>query len=264
MKGAVKIMAWTKVKIAGAVGVGVLLAAGTTAVVVRQAARHREDAIWARITKADRAHLNFAPPVVSIRPAQLGRGFGTAWISDGRKQMAFNKSVGKLLQNAYRVRESRIVYPGKLPEGTYDYIVSVPDHQVEALQAAIKQKFGLVAKKEIREVDVLLLRVARTDPPGFRPTKWAQLANLNNTEPGKFEIRNETFDNVTFSMEAFLRMPLINETGMSGRFDAELTWDASGEDGNPEGLKQAIRDQLGFDLVPDRRTIEVLTVKKVR
>ena len=152
IQGTLKIMAWTKLKTAIITSAAVLLAvAGTTTLTVKAVAHYREkardDAVWSLIKAPTMHDLHAAPPVVSIRTAKIGKGFGTAFMSDGRKQMAFNKSVGRMLQNAYRIREPRIIYPGKLPEGHYDYIVSIPNHQQEALQAAIKEKFGLAGKK---------------------------------------------------------------------------------------------------------------------
>jgi len=264
IKGALKIMAWTKAKTAMVFGAAALLASGAAVVTVNEIRIHREDAMWSRITAADSAHLNAAPPIVSIRPAKLGMGFGTSWISNGNKQMGFNKSVGKLLQNAYNVREARILYPGKLPEGAFDYIASLPNHNREGLQAAVKKKFGLVGKKETRETDVLRLRLARQGAPGFRPTASTRQINLNNTSSGRFKSRNEPFSNVSFSLEAYLKTPLIDETGLDGRYDADLSWDASESDFNPEGLKQAALAQLGLELVPDRQAIEVLVVEKAK
>ncbi len=128
--GALKLMAWTKAKIAIAIGVTVVVTAGSAIVAVKNSAPYRDYMVWRQITSADTRHLEAALPVVSIRPAKLDPKFGTAWISDGRKRMAFNKSVGRLLQNAYQVAEPRIVSASKLPDGKYDYIVSLPDHQL--------------------------------------------------------------------------------------------------------------------------------------
>ncbi len=272
---ALKLMAWTKLKTTIVAGAAVLLAVGGTTTLTVKAISHyrekaREDAVWRHITAPDTEQLETAPPIVSIRPAKLGLGFGTAWISraltssDGIKQMGFNKSVGRLLQNAYQIREPRIVYSGKLPEGTYDYIVSLPDHQLEALQAAMKEKFGLVGRKEMRDTDVLILKAAKQNAPDLKPAPDPLSVNLNNTSAGRFEIRNEPISNLAFSLEQYLKTPVIDQTGLTGRYDADLTWDANDQDFNPNGLKQAAVDQLGLELMPDHQTIEMLVVEKVK
>jgi len=271
VKGALKIMAWTKAKTAIIGGAAVLLGAGgTTTITVMEMAHYREEAVWRHITAPDTQQLDTAPPIVSIRPAKLDQGFGTAWISraltssDGIKQMAFNKSVGRLLQNAYQIREPRIIYSGKLPTGTYDYIVSLPDHQLKALQAAITEKFGLVGRKEMRDADVLILKVAKQNALGLKPAADPSSVNLNDTSAGRFEIRNEPVSNLAFSLEQYLKTPVIDQTGLTGRYDADLTWNASEQNYNSEGLKQAALDQLGLELIPDHQTIEMLVVEKVK
>jgi uncharacterized protein (TIGR03435 family) len=185
-------------------------------------------------------------------------------VSDGDKQMGFGKTVGRLLQNAYQIREPRIVFPEKPPEDKYDYIVSLPDHQLQALQATIKKKFGLVGKKATRDVDVLLLRVANPNAPRFRPTSSSNQPNQNNAAAGRIRIVNEPLSNVTFSLELYLRKPVIDETGLTWRYDADLVWDANEQDFNPEGLKKAALEQLGLEFVPDHRPIEMLFVEKSR
>ena len=155
IKGALKIMAWTKMKTTVVIGVAVLLAAGTAPVIVQHISRYREkvrdDAVWSHITKMDSQQLRTAPPAVSIRPAQFGPKAGSGWLGVNKKQLGAAKSVAKILQNAYGIREARIIASTPLPSGQYDYIVTLPDHQEEALQAVVKEKFGLVGKKEMRE-----------------------------------------------------------------------------------------------------------------
>ena len=51
--------------------------------------------------------------------------------------------------------------------------------------------------------------------------------------------------------------PVVDETGLPGKYDLHVAWD----DDAPEGLQQALRTSTGLSLVPDRRTIEVLVVE---
>ena len=54
----------------------------------------------------------------------------------------------------------------------------------------------------------------------------------------------------------------MDETGMSGRFDFDLHWDEQEPRHNPEGLKQALLDQLGLELVPTNLPVEMLIIEK--
>jgi uncharacterized protein (TIGR03435 family) len=73
-------------------------------------------------------------------------------------------------------------------------------------------------------------------------------------------------------LEEQFRIPVVDETGLTNRYDFNVTWDEYGKKvgnqypnyPNLEGLKQALADQLGLELVPSREPIEMLVVEKVK
>ena len=268
IKGALKIMAWTKVKTTLVVGAVALLAVGTTTVTVREISHHRDDAVWSKITRIDSRQLDAAPPTVSIRPVPLTlnpfRG-GTVWSGNG-KRLGFAASVTRLLSEAYDISEYRIVDTAALPAGKYDFIVSLPNHQAEALQAAIKKKLGLVAKREMRETEVLLLKVARPNAPGLEPASAPSSGGSSKSNTGQYSCKNQPISNLAYFLESGLKTPVIDQTGLAGNYDIELNWSEPGGYQNPnkEALRQAVLDKLGLELVPATQPIDMLVVKKTK
>jgi uncharacterized protein (TIGR03435 family) len=64
---------------------------------------------------------------------------------------------------------------------------------------------------------------------------------------------------VTFSS------PVIDQTGLANKYDFFLKWDdAVPTHPNKEGIKQALLEQLGLELVPSREPVEMLVVEKVK
>ncbi len=59
-------------------------------------------------------------------------------------------------------------------------------------------------------------------------------------------------------------MPVIDDTGLSGRYDLEFKWPEDPVNPDPEVLKPALLDQLGLELTPAIQTIEVLVVEKAK
>ena len=53
----------------------------------------------------------------------------------------------------------------------YDFIANLADGNQEALQRVVRQKFGVVAKWEMLETNVLLLTAKIPNAPGLSPTK---------------------------------------------------------------------------------------------
>jgi hypothetical protein len=150
IKGALKIMAWTKAKTAIVVGASVLLAAGTTTITVKGIAHHREESVWSRITRCDLKQMDSAPPTVSIRPTRYTPQVAGAAGSAG-KVLALYQPFDVLLARAYDVSPCRILPLTPLPQGDFDFIASVPQRQKEALQELIRQKFGITGRRETRE-----------------------------------------------------------------------------------------------------------------
>jgi uncharacterized protein (TIGR03435 family) len=65
-------------------------------------------------------------------------------------------------------------------------------------------------------------------------------------------------------LESYFILPVIDQTGLTNRYDINLTWNQSDHKrSNPDGLKQALLDQLGLELVLTNMPIEMLVVEKV-
>jgi uncharacterized protein (TIGR03435 family) len=76
---------------------------------------------------------------------------------------------------------------------------------------------------------------------------------------------NITLENLANEMEQRLGVPVVDQTGLANRrFDFDLAWDQSDPMLNIDGMKRALVDQLGLELVPARKTVEMVVVDKAR
>ena len=157
-------MAWTKAKMAVAVGVGVLLAAGTTVVttsVIKASRVSSPDAIYEEIWKhpdgSSYDALDKAPPVLLIRPTHYPSGGSGLWTTTG-KGVWVNADTTELVSFAYGKGSWRMILPNDLGGEHFDYLNTLPrDQQERAFREEIKNRFGLVAHAEKRDTDVMLL-----------------------------------------------------------------------------------------------------------
>jgi uncharacterized protein (TIGR03435 family) len=131
------------------------------------------------------------------------------------------------------------------------------------LQEEVKKKFGLVAHKETREIDVLLLTAQNHTRPGLKaPAQRGGSSSSSNI--GEIRMENQPVQALTGYLEGLFQQPVLDRTGIGGRFDVNLKWNEKGaKDCNLEGLKQALSEELGLELVPGRAPVEVLVVEKV-
>jgi len=274
IKGALKLMAWTKAKFAVAAVVGVLLAAGTTTVTIRKVQKHeRENFQWQTNIGMNDDWLKAAPALLKIVPTKFRNGGSNIGVWDAKgnwKEIGLGYSVKRLLEETYRGRDSRTLILAQLPEEKYDFIVTVPAGPRDKMKAEIERKFGLAGRFETIETNVLLLMVTHPDSAGLRPSAGGDGYARDN--PGHFSCANFPLSELTSMLEGRFGIPVIDGTAVTNRFDFNLVWDENGQKvdnhyldyPNFTGLKQAMLDQLGPELVPTNMPVEMLVVDKVR
>ena len=261
VKGALKIMAWTKAKTAVAVGAAVLFATGTAVVVVEKASTPSVDeSLWE--LKAE--NLKKAPPVLTIRPTRYFSLTNISSISltdngkDVRGVIAHNLNVVGLLAIAYSCDALKMTLPSGIPTNHFDLMLTLRSQPLEALQKEIQQKFGLTAHRETRETNELLLRVK---DPGL-------LAVHAGKRGSKMDFKHDehsfAFVNFPISMEAKMLetvffKPVVLQPGLSGNYDLTFRWE------DMEQRQQAVSDELaraGLELVSTNLPMEMLVVEK--
>src|ERR1017187_1747873 len=214
VKGALKIMAWTKAKTAVVVGVSVLLAAGTTTLTINEIQEHKSYP-W-QVDGFNSQILDLQPPQVRILPSKSKFGaYGSSWGTNGEiKIMGTGVSAQEVLEAAYLFhRPSRIVFSTKLSEAKYDYIASLPSGNPNALQLELKKKFGVAAKREMRDMDVLVLKIQHPGVAGLSQSR----ANPNSGastygKGGHWSCKNAPVSSLADFLENCLGPPVIDET----------------------------------------------------
>jgi len=265
VKGTLKLMAWTKAKLAIVVGVSVLLAAGTTTVVVEKVRTPAVDESFWEVTLDN---LDRAPAVVLIRPARYA-DYKSATDEDGRA-IAHNMNFAGLLEWAYSIRPIRMILPDGFPRGQYELMLTLRDHPQAALQKALQRQFGIVCRRETRETNVLFLAIkdpgllARHVNTSGKTTSYEQTGNNRIW-------KNSSITSVTKYLEgqAFDR-PVVVQTGLEDRYDITFPPGSPEDNANTDFETRLRRSataglaQAGLELVPTNLPIEMLVVDKVK
>src|SRR5882724_1942444 len=198
IKGALKLMAWTKAKLAVVVGVSVFLATGTATVIVKEAHNH---AVWNDNQQA----LDAAPPMVILRPTKFPPSrAGGILLSQNGKLAVRCQPVKDLLVHAFNCSPSRMVIDTSLPDGFFDYLVTLPENQGEALQQKIRVQLHMVGRREIRETAVY---VVKGKPASELKPVSAEGAE-NTVENGHYQGR---MSDMWYSLEHYLKTPVLAE-----------------------------------------------------
>jgi RNA polymerase sigma factor (sigma-70 family) len=285
VKGAMKLMAWTNMKTAVTAGVIVLLvAAGTT--IVEHIADHQNDD-W-RIGSSDPKYLSALPYRTLILPTKAarrslslastaavimpdGRAYGVAYPVEWILRLAYFKP--EVPGDDFVFSPARTILNTKLPTRRYDFFSNWPTGAKEALQAEIERKFGLAVEVQSIATNALLLEVKEPNSTGLELQPNLPGGIPFRRKDGTMSADHVTMDDLARRLEEMLGIPVVNQTGLTNRYDFTISWSNYGGpyfelNGVKEPiptlarLKKALPDQLGLELVPTNMPVEMLVIGK--
>ena len=210
--------------------------------------------------------LQETPPQVVLLPSEYTPPSGGWGSGRSNNAIGIRMSAVYVMQSAYHwPSPSRIIQATELPPGQFDFIANLPSGALEALQAEIKKQWKLVADREIRQTNVLILKLDHTNAPGLQAVTDQTLPRQSG--PGVQTIRGTLTDFFVVYLENILRQPVIDQTGLTGVFDIQLpAYRNISQPGNGalEQTRKALLETLGLDLVQTNTSVEMLVVKKAK
>lgn len=267
VKGALKIMAWSKAKTVVTAGVILLLLGGTTAVTIERQHEARLEKIW-RINKdVPTAVIDKLPPMFRMLPTKFGPPWSNWNAGSNHDKFAGARANATMIaMYAYHISFSQIRFDCAYPTNRYDFIATLPHGNAEALQNELKKKLGLVGHREMTNMDVLLLRVVTPNAPGLKQgvfgkedTWWKAGAYHTSNRP----MDNGDFEGFIYFVTDYFGKPVIDQTGLgSQHFNIDLHWKEQKFGSNPDGLKEVLRERLGLEVVPTNMPMEILVMDK--
>lgn len=207
--------------------------------------------------------------------------------TDGRRLAARNVTVRDLIMMGYELDPGQIADgPAWMATDEYDIDaeavegVQLDDQQKEEmlLKEVLADRFKLTFHHEQRTLAVYILVVAKSGPK-LKPAGPGEVENSGCERLGVCNFRNRTLSNFARFMQfVVLDRPVVDKTGIAGAFDFSLKWapDESqfsrlglrfrppAEDSSlPPPLFEAIQEQLGLKLEPQKIPTEVLVIDHV-
>lgn len=197
--------------------------------------------------------------------------------------VATNVPVKDLLQDAFGVRRSLIFgLPGWAENARYDINAKVLDATPDQLKKLTREqrrdmmrmlceeRLGLKWHFESRTLPAYELVVAK-DGPKIKPTTANDDnsgTSMNNTD---LTVTNIPLSIFTTILSNELERPVVDRTGLTGRFDFKLKWTREqdtpadkGQDSDaPPPLFTAVQEQLGLKLQPGKDSVQVLVVDSI-
>jgi uncharacterized protein (TIGR03435 family) len=198
---------------------------------------------------------------VVVRPSKTAGGSST--VSNKGSLTLTGATVLDVLSSSYSINPARILNSSALPEGPFDFTVKTPDTGNDTVQTWLRQAvavtFGVTARPETKEMDAFVLKTGQLTEH-LAPTVSTGGSSMSSGG-GSLNCVSQSMSSLAWSLEAILKKPVIDETSLTNRYDFQLLWNEkeSGET-DPVELRRALHEQLGLELEPTRRVVEVLAV----
>ncbi|HWB32000.1 MAG TPA: TIGR03435 family protein [Acidobacteriaceae bacterium] len=217
--------------------------------------------------------------VVVVKPSDPNENNATFDIR-GRHIIVGDRTVETILLLAYGMQRDQIVGgPEWIRTARFD-ADGVPNVEGQPsleqfrsmLRKLLAERFGLVTHREQRELSIYALTVGK-DGPKMASSKAdpnALQSDSDNQNGGQRSIQmtNATMDGFVLELLFNTDRPVVNKTGLTGRYDFTLKWTfdetkAPADGSAAPSLFTAIQEQMGLKLDAVKAMADVLVIDKV-
>ena len=168
-----------------------------------------------------------------------------------------------LLKFASNLPTDRLILNGSLPDGRFDLHAEFAGTEDAArttlLQAAVAAGLRLNLQPKTITRQAYVLRATEAGEKLLTPTAVTTGSSMKGYSQGKVKLINGSMDSLADALEDSLNFPVVNETGIDGKFDTELEFPVKDAD----AAKATLLKTLGLELTKADRPIQMLEVAPV-
>ena len=236
-----------------------------------------------RVMKADAKPLFEVATIKPSDPAAQGQGIN---VNQSGHFTTRNTPVIELIKFMYGVHAKQVIGAPSWVESERFDILAKPDtpgmpsvNQLKSMvQKLLAERFGLEFHREKRELSAYVVTV---DKAGVKMAKsqanQPPLPGFGGRGPGALGVRNSTMTEFAeFLQSRVLERPVVDQTGLTDRYDFTLEWKPDPGQLGPNApaqlpqniedrpdLMTAIRVQLGLKIESGKAPVDVMVIDKV-
>jgi uncharacterized protein (TIGR03435 family) len=216
--------------------------------------------------------------VATIKPSDPNSS-SNGFHSTGRHISCDNETLDDMISLAYGVHEREIAGgPAWLKTSRYDVdgisnIDGEPNLQQmeEMYQKLLADRFKLTVHREEKNLPVYAIRMQKGPPSLTKslgdPNGQSDDTRIHGGAGRTMRYTNTSMGDFALSLAYFLDKPVVDETGLTGRFDFVLSWTSddtrTSNPNDPPSVFTAIQEQLGLKLESTKASAGVLVVDNV-
>jgi len=238
------------------------------------------------------ANANLVFDVATIKPSDPATPGQSILVGRGGSNLftTTNTTLNDLITFAYDIHLRQVTGgPSWLQSDRFD-ITAKPEPQGipnatqlrTMLRKLLADRFGLAFHTEKREMPAYVITVGKDGPKLTKNESGGLLPGFGGRGPGAIGVRNSTMaDFAGFLQARMLDRPVVDQTGITGRFDFTLEWRPDvAQLGAPGGggpapqlppevearpdLFTAIQEQIGLKLESSKAPVDTYVVDKVQ
>lgn len=234
-----------------------------------------------------RANANLAFEVATIKPSNPEVQGQSLLVNRSGLFTTTNSTLNDLISFAWDLHVRQIVNgPSWLESERFD-ITAKPEQpgipnatQLRTMvQKLIGERFGLAFHKEKRNLSAYVITVVKSGHKLAKNDSSGILPGFGGRGPGAIGVRNSTMTEFASFLQArILDRPVVDQTGLSGKFDFQLEWrpeQLGGQAGGPPpplspavesrpDIFTAFQEQIGLKLERTTAPVEVYVIDKVQ
>lgn len=197
---------------------------------------------------------------LSLTPAKQGTRPFTG-IANGTFEKR-SVSAMDLIADAYQADNARIDWRGRDGQSLYNFRVTMEGLErlwsFAIYQQDVSLAFRVKVHKEQETRKVLVLRTNEDAHELLNETGLDEnTGKLCGYDGARFVIQNVGMDDVVLKLEKLFGVPVLNETGRRGRFEASV----AAREGDLAGLKESLVKEAGLVLTEEEKKVEMLVVE---
>lgn len=204
-------------------------------------------------------------------------------------------SLTMLVMEADNVKYYQIAGLNSRESDLYDIVAKVPPGTTREqfrvmLQKLLKERFHMTSHYDARQMQAYDLVVAKSgpkikdsrgdaavtdtphppdrskislDPEGFPVLPPGTIGMLSIDGKARMQGVGDTMDQLAAKIENQLDLPVLNATGLSGKYDFTLHWAAESPGSTGPGIFSAVESDLGLKLSPRKAPIPLIVIDHI-
>ena len=205
--------------------------------------------------------------VASVKPNPGGQGMNTRMNgnADGIRYIAV--PLKWIVAEAYNVPHTQVFGPDWIGVEAYDIVARVPPGTTAAqrrtmLQSLLAQRFHMKAHRETRDVQSLVLTVAKQGPKMQTTTEPASGYRISQDGSIRHMKVNASPKAFAAMLGGLVQEPVVDQTGLTGVYQIAVDWDVSVPSESADNLLRAVQGQLGLKIERKKVPLEVAVVEQ--